>query len=257
MTYGFEATNNSSQLTVTSESPMLRFLVKPTAVSAGYITQSEHIPHRFNVNTAGVDDPPVVFIKPNVDTVTRVDSIYHLGGTSWQINVHCVSIVSYAEDMRNTPQATPEIYVFCKMSNSGAAYGLQLFNSAGQVTFDTNYRPLWIRGVLSLSQKSGYKYSYGSWVNYQFFNGDTVAFSGYTKLGVLACPTGDADCTTEESGEAADYWFYGWAIVGGVLKRHRYWAGSYRGYHSLNWSTDSVTFRLGAINVLTTELNGL
>lgn len=256
MSFGVRAQNPSGVLVLDSNATHHRFHSKPAVYAAGYYLDGPTgsvsygmQPTKFRVTTGS--SPPVVFIRPEAGKVSALEYVTHLAGGEWEIGVHCVSIAAgWSEDMRSVAIAAPQIYVFAPMQASSETHGLRLFNGSGETTFDSGFRPLWIRQGLSFPLISGgYNSGSGTWASAPLFNGDSLPVADPGTVLVAGSTHGFASATIAHSGEPADNWRYGWTVTGSSLVRHRFWYGSDRSYHTLELSTDDIQFDLAACTV--------
>lgn len=250
-------TNPSGVLVLDAQALQYGYMGQPSLVSAGYISGGVHQPHVYQITLNGGYEPPIVVIVPQSNIATMVYDVALVSGSTWRIEVFCVNLIGHSEDMRNTPQATPQIFVFGPMLNSGAGWKLRLRNSVGRVTFDTGFRPLWLRGAVGFPARSGNKYAGASWTNPAYFNGDAGLLpAGVSVPGVIGHCRGTAEAMISEAGEPTDVWHYGWSRSGSSLLRYRFWGGTSRPYHSLDWSSDDVTYELGVTTAPVMDLAG-
>ena len=141
MSYGFEATNSSGQVLISSEFKNLHFKEKKTSPtftdlnSNGLFGGVKVMRYRFYLS-----ETPVPFF--HVPSLSRcaVTAVRSVSPGVWDIEVL-------------TDGANPEIYIFATsaVTSSGDTHGVQVFNSSNQVTFDSRAAPLIVTGLYSVS----------------------------------------------------------------------------------------------------------
>lgn len=140
-------------------------------------------------------------------------STAQLNSTTWRIYVYCVSITT---DWNTMVVYTPTLYVWIPYSNADdvAGAGMKLYNSAYELSFHTNFRPLWPNQRLPVSF-------------YQIFNDtgtpdDTPQSRSWTPLTVpviVGSANGSAIGTKGSSGEDIFLGEFGWTYSGSSLRR--------------------------------------
>ena len=152
MSYGLEATNSSGQVLISSEFKNLHFKEKKTSPtytdinSNGLFGGVKLMRYRFSLS-----ETPVPFFHVPSGNSCAITAVRSVSSGVWDIEVL-------------TDGANPEIYIFATsaVTSSGDTYGVQVFNSSSQVTFDSRATPLLVTGLLSIAQPSQPSSSYSS-----------------------------------------------------------------------------------------------
>jgi hypothetical protein len=166
MAYGLTITNDSNQVIIDSDLSAYHFIgayYRDSHHDHTYLSDlggedywdapntidSNQTPgrvHVYSVNMTG-NKPPMCFIKPNSTGVhalyASVIRVWKYSSTVWKVWVLQSSSYPFG----------PRIYVFSTMdqtnpyNNVTDNYGMQTFNSSGEVTFDSRHKPLRIIGA--------------------------------------------------------------------------------------------------------------
>ena len=164
MTYGLEITNVANQVLIDADLFGYYFLGKVTATTSWNHTYLDDLggedywdsPNNIDTNqTPGrvfeyqialpFNKPPMCFIKPIGYTTTAmytsVVRVWKYNATYWK-----VWVLQSSNSMTG-----PTLYNFATMDQvvnaSSDSFGMQTFNSAGDVTFDSRYKPLRVVGA--------------------------------------------------------------------------------------------------------------
>lgn len=135
MTYGFVANSNNGQLLISSDYPVYSYL---GAATQGASVTNRNLTSRTYSIPYNSSSPPVVFIQLDVGDYASVQQ-FTQSGSNWTFTV--------AGNIRNT---TSKIRCYGLAQNrTSTGYGLQVFNSSGQVMFDSSQNPLWANDFFS------------------------------------------------------------------------------------------------------------
>jgi len=145
MTHGLLVTNNSNQVLVSSDTRNLHFIGKYTEptldTSTDYYGGMRRFRYRVTCNVT-----PVPFFTMPTNDYYGITGIRSVGNGEWDV-----------EMLRSgTSAGYPELYVFSdpRGKTPAAAFGMQVFNSDGTVSFDSRMKPLAISGGLSVTHPS-------------------------------------------------------------------------------------------------------
>jgi len=165
MTYGLTITNDSNQVLIDSDLFGYHFIGKYSATSNTTHTylsdlggtdywdspntiDTNQTPGRvfeYNIDLPGSTKPPVCFIKPTgTGTSARYASVIRV----WKYDTNNWR----AWVLQSSDSTTgPTVYAFSTMDQTNSTvtdtYGLQTFNSSGEVTFDSRRKPLRVIGA--------------------------------------------------------------------------------------------------------------
>lgn len=260
MTVGIQAFNNGGTVLIDSELKNYHFIgkVDPTTSwtmpsilggtagkksSPDYMdaSQAQGIVYVFRVYCGGTK-PPLCFIKSN-------DSSY----TAYTSQIKCIQVGAYWEVWilrTGSASGTPQLYCFTTPDQmlviSNDTYGVQIFNSNGEVSFDSRAKPLRIISsgsitvpVLPHTGSLGSVYD----VNLEVNTSPTTTATGVVLLDsdrLYYCP-----CLANAEQEYSYYgnfdWFEGVNLgifgsygVTHVVRRQDVWWSFYRGGYRLN-----------------------
>lgn len=235
MTVGLQIFNPSGVLTVSADAAGYRYLGQPTLISAGSISAypatppydyywGSVTPYTYQV-TLPSGGFPLVGLAVSTGSVVNLRSIYNISGNTWQIEVDSLNSSYSLEDLQNMVLTTPTVHVFCPYSNADAAAGagLQLFDTNGNLTFTTRFKPLWLKTSVSLPYAIA-EYGGGSWTNLSLWrDGQSAALSPVTSpIVVNANGQGMTTGFSALSGESIFTGEAGWTLSGSNLVRRRY-----------------------------------
>jgi len=152
MSYGLEATNSSGQVLISDEFKNLHFKQKKTSPdytdrnSNGLFGGVKLMRYRFSLS-----ETPVPFFHVPSGNSCAITAVRSVSSGVWDVEVL-------------TDGVNPEIYIFATAAvvSSGDSYGVQVFNSSNQVTFDSRAAPLLVTGLLSVAQPSQPSSSYSA-----------------------------------------------------------------------------------------------
>ena len=157
MSYGFLALNDDNDVLISSDTKNLHFAGKATKPTSPLNTFTKHggfvelvytivLPNRVSI-------PVPYFTMPDP---TKFFSIAGVKGVNSGTSDKTWSITILRSGGLTTTGSMPDVYVFVDptaVSVSGA-YGFQVFNSDGTVSFDSRARPLAVSNAVSVVQPS-------------------------------------------------------------------------------------------------------
>jgi hypothetical protein len=165
MAYGLTITNDSNQVLIDSDLFGYHYIGKFSATTSTTHTYLDDLggedywntpntidanqtPGRvfeYTINLPGSTKPPMCFIKPtNTGTSARYTSVVRV----WKYNANNWKVWALQSSDSTTG---PMIYAFSTMDQTNSTvtdtHGMQTFNSAGEVTFDSRRKPLRVIGA--------------------------------------------------------------------------------------------------------------
>jgi hypothetical protein len=146
MSHGFLATNNSGQVLVSSDTRNLHFLGKYSSPTLVKQTDSygglRHLRYSFSCPVT----PVPFYTMPTASAYYAIARIANTTGSTWEVDIITSS----------TSSNYPQLYVFVdpRGITSTEAYGMQVFQSDGSVSFDSRSRPLAVQGGGSITHPS-------------------------------------------------------------------------------------------------------
>jgi hypothetical protein len=155
MSYGFLATNNNSEVLVSSETRNLHFLQKRTSPSSvTYTTNLFGGMRHWVYNFTNVSIPPVPFFSTPTPDYYAVTRVTNTGGSNWTIEVI----------RSGTSSTVPEVYLFAdpRAGTATDAYGMIVYRDDGSASFDSRKKPLAVTGGQAVSHPTNPKSSYSS-----------------------------------------------------------------------------------------------
>ena len=142
-TFGFLATNGSSQVLISSKTKNLHFLGKATYYSTLQSSNARGGIRRWTFRIDSTGTPVPFFSVPTTDSyaVVRMTKVTVL---TWEIEVV----------RSGTSSSIPEVYIFTEITSqhtATGAWGMQVFNeSGGGLTYDSRLKPLIVKGGTSV-----------------------------------------------------------------------------------------------------------
>lgn len=253
MSYGLLIENpNTGAVVVSSDALTYRYLGAPTLVSAGSLSPT-HNPYTYRVTMPSPAAVPMVGIVLDQSRVTVIQGVYRTPGSSDQWDILVFSVArSGCTDKTTISLAPPSIKVFSPpVSGGGGGWGLQLFNAAGALTGDFSYTPLWVHEVANFPLRfGGYDPVSGTWDNAAHLDGDEQPLTRTTNIAIVGGAFGSAEETWAETGEAMNYWLYGWTLSGSNLRRQRFWQNDGKPTLTFDPLYDSLAFTMTAAKAL-------
>lgn len=161
MAHGLSILNPSGELVVDSEARGLHFVGQASYLSDVVVTNNTFVRNRyyrrFSFTLANASALPVVAIRPAVDRWLSVERVLRsaAGSSTWYADCYSADssmLGSSTTDMTRT--ASAEVHVFSTHSGGGDAFGLRIFDSAGNVSWDFGAKPLFIRQVLGFPSQT-------------------------------------------------------------------------------------------------------
>lgn len=263
---------NNGRLVLSAEARGYRYLGQPTLISAGSITKGLYsvypnsfwygyiTPYVYEI-TLPAAGWPLIGLALNSTSIVALTGISAVTSTTWRIGVYSLlRSGGFQEENYGTMSVTaPSVHVFCPFSNSDnvPGAGLQLFNSDGDLTFSSAYKPLWIKkGIDFAAGFAEYTGSMGVWTNPTLWSGQTATIPSMTTPLLLHSTT--ATCYNygyqPESGEYIFDGTCGWFVEGTTLYRQRL---VYQRYVRLLTSSDDLYLQNFATTALLVEGSGL
>ena len=198
-------------------------------------SQSTSIVHQYRYYTSHSSKPPLCFVKPrswgpSSPFFSIINTFYHTGGY-WEFWVILSNLGQYI--------GGPEIYLFAtagEVTHRSDSFGFQTLNAAGDVTFDSRYRPLRVTSagqyispteVVTGSKGSGTTPYLSPNTNSQFSTGSTVPLNDV----IIHCPTFSTGCCEHDYEREATYTHYnaiGIATSTYAWGRYDFWWSFYR-----------------------------
>lgn len=216
-------------------------------------SQSTGIIHQYRYYTDHSSKPPLCFVKPrswgpSSPLFSIINTFYSTSGY-WEFWV----LLSFAGHSFYAPQ----IYLFVTAGEvfptGSDSFGFQTLNAAGDVTFDSRYRPLRVTSAgqytspteaVAGSKGSGTTPYLSPNTNTQFNSGSTVPISDV----IIHCPTFSTGCCEHDHEREATYShrnFLGFVTSTYAWGRYDFWWSFYRTGIQLT-STSALT--VGYIN---------
>lgn len=236
MPVGLEITNPSGTLVLSSEAAGYRYLGQPTLITSGSVDKYHYTtppydywwgtvnPYVYEI-TLPSTGYPLVGLKLTSSSYVELYRVYNTSGNTWRIEVFSFNSSYSMEDLDLMVLVAPTVYVFCPYSNADAASGagLQLFDSSGNLTFTSRFKPLWLRQSALFSQASA-ETDGTYWVNQTLWvDGQSVTYTSMTAPVILNC-NGNAltTGTKDESGETIFTGSAAWTVSGSTVNRKRF-----------------------------------
>jgi hypothetical protein len=242
---------STGTLVLDSEGVNYGYIGRPTLQAAGSLSSSGFAPYRYRIVMPDAVNPPIVVVKPASGVAVLLGQSYLVSGTTWEITAYSVSLSSLDAGNRNTVVVAPDLYVWGPMTNSGHGAVFRLFAAAGVVTFDSAFKPLWLKGSVAFPARSGTNPLDAAYL------GDSQALPGGISVpGVISVTRGLATSIWLDTGDDTDFWGYGWSLSGSNLLRRRFWLGSSTYSHPYDPADCSLDYQLGAATALLIDLNG-
>jgi hypothetical protein len=155
MSYGFLALNDDNDVLISSDTKNLHFAGKATAPSAPTATFTNHggfVELDYTITLSNRTAVPVPFFTmPHLDWKYAIAGVKGVNSGSsnktWTIKIIRTNANSLSSYM-------PEVYVFVEPQaiSVSEAYGFQVFNADGTVSFDSRARPLAVTNAVSVYQ---------------------------------------------------------------------------------------------------------
>lgn len=247
--------NPAFTLVLDSAAANYHFHSRPAANVAGAKSSSQVTPYQYVVNTGSDSAPPIAAVRPASDRLMEVAGVVGLGGGNWRIDVYGKSVTASLLSMADAAVAAPDVYVFVPTNApSSSAAHLRMF-SGGVCSFDSGFKPLWLRGSQGFGAASGLYFVAGGHTDRASWDSDSQNVTGYSALGVFGCPSGFSQATMDATGEPSDKWRYGWRLNGSSLQRLRYWIGTDKSGHSFDDTFDYADWERKATTALLLDLS--
>lgn len=205
MTFGISWLANNSNLALYSESPGMAYLGQPS-----YYASLDAVKDLYRISCV---NQPLVFIEiVNATDCVAIQDVTQVSTGVWEIKVlNC----TYSTRLNNAPtKCSPTLHCFAPLSSgSGSSYGLRMWDSSGNITFDSNSGMLIPKQFSDAAAYSGAGEGVSSY-----------SYSGLTRPAFVAHGSGGSGARQQRIGltSSADSYTYGqvWnSNAAGVLYR--------------------------------------
>ena len=241
MTYGLRIENPSGVLVLDSQSKNYRYertFTTGDRVQTGYVDKFLYndmggniyyigtvFPYKYRVSVpTGVVPIPAVLIQSgqlvDIEYCLRVAT----GATdTWEISIYGINSTTETRELDTIAVSAPIAGFFTPYSNSDLQvnYGLNLYNSSGNLSWTSNRRPLWLRERVSFSLASAY-YSPPVWSpnSNLWTNGQSVGMSSsFSFPATISSTLGYWKIISGANQEDSAEGLFGWTLGTGVLTR--------------------------------------
>lgn len=227
---------NTGNLVLDSNAINYKYLGQPTLVTSA--TKSAYYyspldvwwgsvtPYIYEFTLPNSSMIPLVGVKLRSDAVVAYNQPYLVSGSTWRIEIYSVAS-AYSDDIHFSSLATPTVYIFCPYSNTDApSSGDAAFimrNSAGNISFSSKAKPLWIKQAVVMNENHSGSLLYDAygWTTSppnQFY-GMSFSWTPISNaVAINTCNIGSITELKDSSGEEIYTALVGWYIDGNYIK---------------------------------------
>lgn len=161
MAHGLSILNLSGELVVDSEAKGLHYVGQAAYLSDVVFTNNTFVHNRYyrrySFTLASASALPAVAIRPTADRWLSVERVFRssAGSSTWYVDCYSADASMLGSSIGGmTSTASAEVHVFSTHSGGGAAFGMRVFDSGGNVSWDFGAKPLFIRQVAAFPQRT-------------------------------------------------------------------------------------------------------